>query len=80
MDEKRSTAAPVAVALLLALPLVVYVAAYAMMLTDIWTVRITRDGDYYSARNYRFADNYAAIFFWPVEQIDRRIRPDAHRP
>lgn len=27
--------------------------------------------------NYRFGDPYSRRIFWPLEQIDRRLRPDA---
>ena len=29
---------------------------------------------------YRCGDRFAVTLFWPLEQIDRRIRPDAWEP
>jgi hypothetical protein len=30
--------------------------------------------------NYRYGGERAAWFFWPLEQIDRRVRPSAWDP
>jgi hypothetical protein len=31
----------------------------------------------YSADYYRGGGDYAEIFFWPLEQLDRKLQPDA---
>jgi hypothetical protein len=75
MKEKRSVAAPVAVAaVLLALPLL-YVGSYLALaepqceFEQRWPTR-------YKSRCYRVGQHYAASVFWPLEQVDRHLRPD----
>ena len=63
MDKPRTSAAPIIVALLLLLP-VLYLGSY---LTPVVPG---------AAMPYRGIEA-ARIFFWPLEQIDRRVRPQS---
>jgi len=85
MKNPRSFA-PIIAAVLLLLP-VLYVGTYlALVSPDGYG--FTADGSYlgnsrkchlvpYSTQYYRFGGSYADAFFWPLEQIDRRLRSDA---
>jgi hypothetical protein len=72
--------APIIAAVLLLLPLL-YVATYLALVAPrgVDTVR-TAQGSYLgegSPRAYRVGSNSAATFYWPLEQIDRQVRPAA---
>jgi hypothetical protein len=69
--------APFVVTVLLLLPLL-YVGSYFALVVP---------AGYFNGRlnisstmrppNYRIGAQQAAVFFWPLEQIDRRLRPEA---
>jgi hypothetical protein len=69
MKEKRSFApvAPVAIAIVLLLPLL-YVGSYLALVVP---------GGFTNNSNYRWGGMVADYFFWPLEQIDRSVRPKA---
>ena len=65
---------PLLAAVLLLLPLL-YVGSYALIV-DPHTVIVTCGHDNSPAMPlYRVGGEYAARFYWPLETIDRRLRP-----
>lgn len=86
MNQSRFTSAPIIAAILLLLP-VLYVGSYLALLhhsSKTVTLQMSSRGRKETFRipiNYRFgADEWASTFFWPLEQIDRKMRPGAWRP
>jgi hypothetical protein len=79
MDKQRSSAAAVIAALLLLLP-ALYVGSY-MALVQPTTVFFTGGGQRLSLVivNYRLGGTIAERAFWPLEQLDRLVRPSAWR-
>jgi hypothetical protein len=83
MEEKRSSLAPVVVAVLLALP-VLYVGSYMSLvvpegIVKTATVRGGGTAIYHSDEHYRVSGSLrasAAWLFWPLEQVDRHWRPE----
>jgi hypothetical protein len=89
--QKRCNVAPhhLLVAILLLLP-VLYVGSYlALVSPDGYG--FSADGSYlgnsrkchlepYSTQLYRFGGGYADVFFWPLEQIDRKLRRQVWEP
>lgn len=77
VSSKREYVAPVIAVLLLLLPLL-YIGSYLALVVrkPMVTVSLTFPTQY-SADYYRFGGDYAEIFFWPLEQLDRRLQPDA---
>jgi hypothetical protein len=82
MDEKRSSL-PVIVALFLLLP-VLYVGSYLALVKpgQYGWININH-GERVYVRGYRYFGHpesemtkLAPVVFWPLEQIDRRLRPD----
>jgi hypothetical protein len=67
-------AAPIIAAILLLLP-VLYVGSYLVMV-DPMTLRVTSGGTVTDV-NYRDGGRFAECFFWPLEQVDRKVRPGA---
>ena len=78
MEEKRSSAFLMVLAIIL-LPLVLYVGSYLALVTPGGTpFVIAPKGPPVTAwANYRAYPDVSAVVFWPLEQIDRRVRPDA---
>ena len=85
---KRESRAPPIIAIVLLLLPVLYVGSYlAMVHHSVQTVTLSiASSDASSAsfpprdipiyKHYRFdADSWASRFFWPLEQIDRKLRP-----
>jgi hypothetical protein len=79
MDKQPQSRAPliVAIVLLLLLP---YVASYLAMVVPGGIMGRDVDGTefVYTNRHYWVPGSYeqaAATLFWPLEQIDRRVRP-----
>jgi hypothetical protein len=72
--------APIIAAILLLLP-VLYVGSYLAMVMPkgvLIPMGTTRDGTrffYLTEQHYRFAAPAACYVFWPLEQIDRKVRP-----
>ena len=77
MDKPRSFA-PIIAAVLLLLPML-YVGSYLALVTPGGTpFVIAPKGQPVTAwANYRAYPDVSAVVFWPLEQIDRRVRPDA---
>jgi hypothetical protein len=61
-------AAPLIVAILLLLP-VPYVGGYLAL--------VTPDSSPFGGGNYRCCPQVCSALFWPLEQADRKIRPNA---
>jgi len=76
--SKRSSAAPLIVAIVLLLLPVLYVGSY-LALVDPRGFYIPPSGLAVEFTHYRFGGDLADVFFWPLEQIDRRLRPVAWR-
>jgi hypothetical protein len=72
--EKPRSAAPFLAALLLLLPLL-YVGSYLAVVSPAGTML------WWSGRvdHYEYGGRSVEQFYWPLEQIDRRIRPQAWR-
>jgi len=67
----KKHAAPIIAALLLLLP-VLYVGSYLMLVTPgmfWWHTPV-------KCTHYRYGGGVAERAYWPLEQVDRRIRPD----
>ncbi len=65
MEEKRTSGLSVAVVLML-LPVLLYVGSYLALVVPY--------GDF---AFYRFGGRTSARLFWPLEQIDRKVRVEA---
>jgi hypothetical protein len=70
--------APLVVTIVLLLLPVLYVGSYlALVVPGYWlpigTLAMMRDDN----PNYRYGGNHSAKFFWPLEQVDRKLRPGA---
>jgi len=79
MTSRPSTAAPILAVLAVVLPFALYVGSYLALVTPGGTpFVIAPKGPPVTAwANYRAYPDVSAVVFWPLEQIDRRIRPDA---
>jgi hypothetical protein len=78
MDKPRSIA-PIIAAILLLLP-VLYVGSYlALVVPRGNNVVVERSPSLavWGERHYRLASEWVPRFYWPLEQIDRRLRPAA---
>lgn len=75
MEERRSLV-PVVVAMLLALP-ALYVGSYLAMVQPGQPDIDMGNGQSEAPPTYRFGDGLADRVFWPLEQIDQRLRPSA---
>ncbi|QDU27630.1 hypothetical protein ETAA8_27180 [Anatilimnocola aggregata] len=78
MPNTRS-AAPIFAAILLLLP-VLYVGSYPALVQPASLHSTTTDqlGDpSYCLAFYRYGGERSRRFFWPLEQIDRKVRPEA---
>jgi hypothetical protein len=65
--------APLIVAIALLLP-VLYVGSYLPLMDHERFVYSLRD-DWFLVPNYRFGGQYTHRFFWPLLQLDRKLRP-----
>jgi hypothetical protein len=70
---KKNLAPFIAVVLLL-LP-VLYVGSYLAMVSP--KPLLNGPYDYAGFCHYRVGNNWAKRLFWPLEQIDRKVRPEA---
>jgi hypothetical protein len=85
MNKSRSAVPLIAAVLLLGLLPVLYVGSYVALVVPEGTVKSTpaRGGGmaiYHSEDSYRVSESapgWAERLFWPMEQIDRKVRPDA---
>jgi hypothetical protein len=73
MNEKPSTAAPIIVAILLLLPLL-YVGSY-LLLVEQGTMFGSGRGPWSIPDDYRVGGEVAKWVFYPLNQLDRRLRP-----
>jgi hypothetical protein len=82
MDKPRSTAAPIIAALLLLLP-VLYVGSYLALVEPPQSISSERilqrmfESSGGQISNYRAFQSVSTKLFWPLEQIDRKVRPRA---
>jgi hypothetical protein len=76
MKEKRSFA-PVAVAIVLLLLPILYVGTYFAVVSPRPLGVTVPAGTPATLTHYHVAPGYADWFFWPLEQIDRKVRPGA---
>lgn len=75
MTKPRSTGTVVIVAVMLMLP-VLYVASYFALVGPCCEFETVHYGLGYW-KHYRTASESCENLFWPLEQIDRRVRPKA---
>jgi hypothetical protein len=66
---KRESSAPLIVSVVLLLLPVVYVGSYLAL--------VTPNSSLWDGANYRSCPKVCAVVFWPLEQADRKIRPNA---
>jgi hypothetical protein len=81
MDKPRSSA-PIIAAVLLLLP-VLYAGSYLALVTPGRQQFVDFGppiGEVPSPADYRVAANSCHRLFWPLEQIDRRVRPGVWEP
>lgn len=79
MDKPRANLTPLVTASLLLLLPVLYVWSYFVLVVRrpaMVYVSLTYPTQY-SADYYRVGGDYAETFYWPLEQIDRKLQPDA---
>ena len=88
---KRESRAPLIVAIVLLLLPVLYVGSYLALVLpgnivvdpggSIHLTLLDTNGlgvpVFGRRENYRFADSLCSVLFWPLEQIDRKVRPAA---
>ena len=83
MDKPRTSAAPLIVAVALLLLPVLYVGSYLALVFPGWrTATVTLPDGRQGTRivRYRAFDEQCRVIFWPVEQVDRQLRPQAWLP
>jgi hypothetical protein len=73
----KKHAAPFIAVILLLLPLLYVASYYALVLPGPGPLAMTSTGECKEQSSYRLGSDYARQVFWPVEQIDRRLRPKA---
>jgi hypothetical protein len=71
-------AAPIIAAILLLLP-VLYVGSYFAQVMPWGTIDPPNSRGEYIKRHYRYSQRLA-LLYWPLEQIDRKVRPGAWEP
>jgi hypothetical protein len=72
MDKLHASAGPITAATLLILP-VLYLASYLALVKPVGTMQLWSG----YVDHYRVGGRYAAAFYYPLEQIDRKLRPGA---
>jgi hypothetical protein len=74
----KKHAAPIIAAVLLRLP-VLYVGSYLALVTpdNVTDYKSSKGGRFNFANNYRIGSEWCDRIFWPLEQIDRKLRPKA---
>jgi hypothetical protein len=78
MRKDTSRATPLVVALLLILPLILYVGSYlALVVPEGFIVQKQAGGfTFHVSLHYRWGgESTAPRVFWPLEQLDRTLRP-----
>ena len=71
MEKQPQPRAPRIVAVVLLLLLVLYVGSYLAL---VMPEGIVLKGGESRVAHYRFEDRTAAAIFWPIEQVDRKVR------
>jgi hypothetical protein len=76
MNEPRSWSAPIVAACLLLVP-AVYVGSYYCAVDTNRGGYISLCGPNKPDLRYRVAPEVCGRFYWPIEQVDRKLRPEA---
>jgi hypothetical protein len=78
METTRHNLTPLVLAGLLLLLPVLYLSSYLLLVVrrPMVSVSLTYPTQY-SADYYRVGGDYAEAFYWPLEQIERKLRPAA---
>jgi hypothetical protein len=79
----RESRAPLIVALVLLLLPVLYVGSYLALVMPAGRIVLEADaaGNLYGRTYlYRAGKKYSSVVFWPLEQIDRKVRPGTWQP
>jgi hypothetical protein len=76
MDKQQQSRAPLIIAIVLLLLPVMYVGSYLASVSYHFEVH-NADGSTERLVTYRADGEFIEVFFWPIEQIDKRIRPRA---
>lgn len=75
--------APLITAMFLLLPPLLYVGSYVVLVTPNRTILLGPapfpNGAIVFTGNYRIPDTRLGVLFYPLEQIDRKIRPETWR-
>lgn len=74
MNEKGTSSVWIVGAMLLLLP-VVYGGSYLVLARPL-SISVPSEGAFEVVAHYRFGGEYAETFFWPLEQLDRWMRPE----
>ncbi len=83
MDERRWLATPLLLVILL---IGVYLGSYWLLVNPFGELELVHDGvppggyleeDHYIERHFSHGGAIAEVIFWPVRQIDQRLRPEA---
>lgn len=74
--EKPRSFAPMVVAVLLFM-LVLYIGSYFALVVPNPGSATVRDHMDWKKSPYRFGGEFSRRIYWPLEQIDRLVRPDA---
>jgi hypothetical protein len=80
MDKQRESRAPLIVVIVLLLLPVLYVGTYfALVVPGSALIPVTGSSGEsgFLVRHYRWGGDSAERVFWPLEQIDRKLRPKA---
>lgn len=81
--EKPRNAAPLLVAIVLLLLPLLYIGSYFALVFPGWrtaTVTMPDGSTGVRAVRYRAFDKQCPVIFWPLEQVDRKLRPHAWMP
>lgn len=81
MDKQRQARAPLVIAIVLLLLPLLYVGSYLALKKPL-AVAVMRNGrsGTYVVAEYRMGKRIAGYAFYPLEQIDRQLRPSAWEP
>ncbi len=79
---KRDSRAPLIIGIVLLLLPVLYLGSYLVLVTPkgYWLSVPRADGLHGFPVHYWRIDPRAGVVFWPLEQIDRKLRPEAWPP
>ncbi|WP_425615808.1 hypothetical protein NA78x_005739 [Anatilimnocola sp. NA78] len=74
---KRDSRAPLIVAVVLLTLPALYVGSYFALLSESPELRMTSSGSCAHVGKYRVAEPWCQCVFWPLEELDRKLRPTA---